>query len=458
MKNLFFILPLILLSSIVPAQEAEPKESDTKPSWSDTKQQIEVNQTVSDQAIENRFARILAVSKRIQDADVKVTEGVLVLSGWTHQAEDKQWVETAANRTEGVIAVVNNIELRLTEQWDLNPAVNEALSLYEKLIRTIPKLTIALVVLLLTWALAKLATKLACRLLKRKIKNVFVLNLSAHLFAVPVILVGIYLVLRLTGLTNLAMTVIGGTGLMGLVIGIAFKDIAENFLASILISIRRPFKTGDYIKVTGFEGVVQSVTTRGTVIMTLDGNHIHIPNAIIYKNTIVNVTANPNIRQQFTVGIGYNDRITEAQQLALQVMQQHKAVLSDPEPQVLVDNLGAATINLVVYFWVNSQINSSSKVKSAIIRLVKRAFDDANISMPDEAREVVFPEGIRVIHESKDLSEESSQASHKDTKAKEPKNNVIEKDLSNDVDEIRKQSAENQLSDGGDNLIKDEPA
>jgi small-conductance mechanosensitive channel len=452
-KHLLFLALLLISVASVAQQDEAHNETNTSKAWKDTEQQIEVNQTVADQAIEKRFSNILKVSGRIQEPQVQVIEGVLVLAGWTQNENDKLWVEDAANRTEGVIAVVNNIEVRLGEQWDLNPAVNEALSLYDTFIRALPKVTIALVVLILTWLLAKMATSLGHKALGRKVNNPFVLRMVARLFAVPVVVVGIYLVLQLTGLTNLAMTVVGGTGLLGLVIGIAFKDIAENFLASILISVRRPFKIGDYIVVSGHEGVVQSVTTRGTVIMTLDGNHIHIPNAIIYKNTIVNVTANPNIRKQFTVGIGANDSITQAQQIALDVLNKHEAILTEPEPQVLVDSLGSATVNLIVYFWVNGQKNSAAKVKSAMIRLIKKAFDDAQIMMPDEAREVVFPEGIRIIQDPAESAQATPEA-----KPNEPQDNAVEADLSNDVDEIRKQSEENLLSDEKDNLIKDEPA
>jgi small conductance mechanosensitive channel len=450
MNRIYFSVVFNLIFLTAFAQDEPVDSTEQNASWVDTEQTIAVTQTVTDQAIETRFGKILKVSQRINDAQVKVTEGVLVLNGWTADPDDKAWVEAAANRTEGVIAVVNNIEIRLADQWDLQPAVNEAVSLYDRFIRALPKLTIALLVLLLTWMAARVTTKVATRVLQNKVNNLFVLRMSARLLAIPVMVVGIYLVLQLTGLTNLAMTVIGGTGLLGLVIGIAFKDIAENFLASILISVQRPFKIGDYILVSGQEGVVQSVTTRGTVIMSLEGNHIHIPNAIIYKNTIVNVTANPNIRKDFTVGIGYDDSIIEAQQIALDVLMKHEAVLGDPEPQVLVDNLGAATVNLVIYFWVDGQKNSATKVKSALIRLIKRAYDEAQISMPDEAREVVFPEGVRVFDGKQNAKPEKPAE-----KVKEPVNNAIEQDLSNEVDEIRKQSAENQLSDSKDNLIKD---
>lgn len=447
-----FILCL-LLSALWPVQAQQPDADPaiSEADWTDTEQPIKIKPEVNDQAIEGRFAGILRVSQRINEAKVTVTEGVLVLEGWTLNAADRDWVEAAAHRTEGVIAVVNDIELRNTDQWDLQPAVDEAVGLYDQFIRALPKFTIAVVLLLITWILVRLTTSLAVRAMKNKVNNPFVLRMSARLCAIPVLVVGIYLVLQLTGLTQLAITVIGGTGLMGLVIGIAFKDIAENFLASILISIDRPFKIGDYIQVNGHQGVVQSVTTRGTVIMTLDGNHIHIPNAIVYKNTIVNVTANPNIRKHFTVGIGYGDKISEAQHIALTVLQEHAAVLDEPEPQVLVDNLGAATVNLEVYFWVNGQEHSPSKVKSAVIRLIKRAYDDARITMPDEAREVVFPEGVRVYQ----MDQPPEPKMQPELKL-EPQVNQFEQDLSTEVDDIRKQSAANQLTDDKDNLIKDE--
>lgn len=452
MKNLFVALLFCVFSTDVWSQNDASTDVSTEITWKDTEQTIEVQQKVADQAIEQRFKSILELSNRIHDAKVEVKEGVLILSGRADDENDREWVENAANRTEGVIAVVNNIKLITAEQWDMKPAVDEALSLYDKFVRSIPKIVIALVILLLTWAVARVATAVATKALNNKIHTPFVLRMSARMFALPVVVIGIYLVLQLTGLTNLAMTVIGGTGLLGLVIGIAFKDIAENFLASILISIQRPFKIGDYICVSGYEGVVHSVTTRGTVIMTLDGNHIHIPNATIYKNTITNVTANPNTRKQFTVGIGYEDSISEAQQIALDVLTKHQAVLDSPEALVLVDGLGAATVNLKVYFWVDGSVNSASKVKSAVIRLIKRAFDDAAISMPDEAREVVFPQGIQVTQVQPTESDKPVKAA----KPEEPELNAIEQDLSNDVDEIRKQSEENQLNDQKDNLIKDE--
>ncbi len=448
MKNLKITTFLLLsfCSFVLFAQQDE-----TEQLLKDTEQTIEVKDTVQDQAIASRLQNILTRSGRFDNIEVRVEEGMVFLSGETHSADFKSWAEKLAQRTEGVIAVINQVTIDEEAAWSFQPAVDETVSLYNDFVRTIPKIVIALILLIITWVLAKVAVNLAGRVLKQRINNPFVMRLSARMAALPVVVIGLYLVLQVTGLTKLALTLLGGTGLMGIIIGLAFRDIAENFLASILISIQRPFKINDYIKVNDTEGVVQSVTTRGTVIMTLDGNHIHIPNTTIYKSTIINVVANPQVRQQFTVGIGYDDGIARAQQIAFDTIVAHPAVLDDPAPQVLVDNLGAATVNLEIYFWVNGVENSTSKVKSAVIRLVKRAYDEAGISMPDEAREVVFPEGIRI------LSEDAPAQTQVPKIPDEPLNNEAEDNLSNEeVDSIKQQAEQHQLTEQSQNLIQDD--
>jgi small conductance mechanosensitive channel len=192
------------------------------------------------------------------------------------------------------------------------------------------------------------------------------------------------------------LTVVGGTGLIGLVVGIAFREITENFLASIFLSMQRPFETGDLVEVSGETGYVQQLNMRTTILMTLDGNLVQIPNASVYKSNLRNFTTTSNRREDFVVGIGYDDAINEAQEIARKVLADHPAVLNDPEPSVLVDSLGRSTVNLRVYFWLNGRTHSWLKVRSSVIRLVKRAFQKHGISMPDEAREVVFPQGVPV--------------------------------------------------------------
>ncbi|MEJ7591516.1 MAG: mechanosensitive ion channel family protein [Planctomycetaceae bacterium] len=188
----------------------------------------------------------------------------------------------------------------------------------------------------------------------------------------------------------MALSVVGGTGLVGLALGIAFRDITENFLASIFLSMQRPFETGNLVEIAGVTGYIQQLNIRTTILMTLDGNVVQIPNSTVYKSNLRNFTTNVNRREDFVVGIGYDCEISQAQEIARNVLSEHPAVLKDPEPLVLADSMGTATINLRVYFWLNGREHSWLKVRSSVIRLVKIAFQKNGISMPDERAKLFF--------------------------------------------------------------------
>ena len=202
------------------------------------------------------------------------------------------------------------------------------------------------VILIVTWLIAKLASLLARHVFSRRVASPLLLTVVARAFSIPVFLLGVYFILQVAGLTRLALTVLGGTGLAGIIIGFAFRDIAENFLASLLLSVRNPFRGGDLVEVAGHTGIVQNLNTRSTILLTLDGSHVQIPNATVYKSTIENFSSNPTRRANFTVGIGYESSASKAQKLITEVLREHPAVLDAPEPLVLVEELGAATVNL----------------------------------------------------------------------------------------------------------------
>lgn len=275
-----------------------------------------------------------------------------------------------------------------------------------------------------------------------------------------VFLAGVYIVMRVSGLTQLALTVVGGTGLVGLAVGIAFRDITENFLASIFLSMQRPFETGDLVEITGVTGYVQQLNVRTTILMTLDGNLVQIPNATVYKTNLRNFTSNANRREDFFVGIGYEDSIKEAQEIARKVLTDHPAVLTDPEPSVLVDSLGTSTVNLRVYFWLNGREYSWTKVRSSVIRQVKLAFQTHGISIPDEAREIVFPKGVHVTMEDGKPKATRAVAPVERLPAKPPReesdvaSTMAEGGLASEAGIIKEQARQVQPLNDGENLLK----
>ncbi|CAN5283619.1 mechanosensitive ion channel family protein [soil metagenome] len=357
---------------------------------------VDVKPVAHDEEIRQRLQRVLEATGWFTDPSVTVQEGIVFLSGQTQTDDLKKWAGDLARNTQDVVAVANRIDVLEPSAWDFDPAWNGLRTLWRDIIRSLPVVVFGLFILLLSVGSALLATRVARRLLHKRIRAQLLRAVIARSIGIIVLLTGVYIILRVAGLTQLALTVVGGTGLVGLAVGIAFRDITENFLASIFLSMHKPFESGDLVEITGVTGYVQQLNMRTTVLMTLNGNLMQIPNATVYKTNIRNFTTNPNRREDFLVGIGYDDAISEAQEIARKVLVEHPAVLKDPEPSVLADSMGTATINLRVYFWLNGREHSWLKVRSSVIRLVILAFQEHSISMPDEAREVVFPKGIPV--------------------------------------------------------------
>ena len=358
--------------------------------------QVSVHPVARDEQIHARLQRVLLATGSFSNPQVRVEDGVVFLHGKVESAELKKWAGDLARNTQDVVAVANQMEVIQPPVWDFGPAWSGLLVLRRDFIGSLPTLGFGLFILALSVGAAVLASRGARAFLLQRVRVSLLREVIAYGVGLLVFLFGTYVVLRVSGLTQLALTVVGGTGLIGLAVGLAFRDITENFLASIVLSMQRPFETGDLLEVVGVTGYVQQLNVRSTILMTLDGNLVQIPNTTIYKSNLRNFTTNSNRREDFVVGIGYEDSINEAQEIARRVLADHPAVLNDPEPWVLADSMGQATINLRVYFWLNGREHSWLKVRSSVIRLLKLAFQEHGISMPDEAREVVFPQGVHV--------------------------------------------------------------
>jgi small-conductance mechanosensitive channel len=380
----------------LPGADVPPADSPAKDDLSLAPAKVDVNPVARDEEIRQRLQSVLNATDWFTAPEVRVEEGVVFLKGRVESDELKKWAGDLARNTQDVVAVVNRMKVPEPSIWDWGPARRELLGLWRDLWGSLPLLFLGLLIMGLSVVAGLLAARRTRSVLHHRVQARLLRNVMAGGIGVLVFLVGTYIVLRVSGLTQLALTVVGGTGLVGLAVGIAFRDITENFLASIFLSMQRPFETGDLVEVSGVTGYVQQLNVRTTILMALDGNLVQIPNASVYKSNLRNFTTNSNRRDQFDVGIGYDDRINEAQEIALEVLTDHPAVLNEPEPWVLVDTLGQATVNLRVYFWINGRQHSLAKVRSSVIRLVKRAFQAHGISMPDEAREVVFPQGIPI--------------------------------------------------------------
>lgn len=176
--------------------------------------------------------------------------------------------------------------------------------------------------------------------------------------------------------------IIAGLGITSVAIGFAFKDILQNFFAGLLILWRRPFKVGDQVRVKDFEGTVEEINMRSTRLKTYDGERVILPNGDVYTSSILVRTAYDKRRLKFVVGIGYPDSIDEARRVIHDVLTGIDGVLNDPAPWVYVSELAGSSVNLTVYFWVESQQANTLKVSDKVATGIKLALDKAGIDMP----------------------------------------------------------------------------
>jgi small-conductance mechanosensitive channel len=168
---------------------------------------------------------------------------------------------------------------------------------------------------------------------------------------------------------------------MSVGIGFALKDVLENFVAGIILILQRPFVVGDAVNMGEVEGMVEDVRVRDTVVRLYDGRKAFVPNADIFRTTLINNTVDLR-RLDFELGIGYPEDVPHAMRAAVEALKGVEGVLEDPSPMAVVGGLGDSAVRLRVYFWVAPHRVNILEVKSEAIRAVKERLDREGIEIP----------------------------------------------------------------------------
>jgi small-conductance mechanosensitive channel len=199
---------------------------------------------------------------------------------------------------------------------------------------------------------------------------------------VGVVLAGVLVALDLLDATALVGALAGTAGLAGLALGFAFKDIVENYLAGFLLALRQPFAKNDHIVVDAYDGLVVRLTPRETILMTLEGNHVRLPNATVFRSPLLNYSRNPRRRFEFDAGVGPVDDLALARTEGIEVLREMRGVMDDPSPEALLVELGESWVTVRFSGWVDQGSADFLRVRSEAIRLVKSSLEEAGISIP----------------------------------------------------------------------------
>ena len=336
----------------------------------------------SDNKIRTRLQEIYAELDNLNALSVSVNKSVVTLRGEVTTAAEETKAMTLAKQIEGVVEVENELVITRSVEKRLETTWNKVVSLVKDITNAMPVILISLLVFVLFWLLGGWLSDRQ-GVFRRVTPNHFIANLLGQITHLILIIIGLVLALTLLDATALLGTIMGAAGIFGLAIGFAVKDTVENYIASILLSLRNPFQVHDFVEISGQQGSVARLTTRATILIASDGNHVRIPNAEVFKAIIINYTRNPERRFHFDLGIDAGENLTAAQQLAVDTLHDMEGLLDDPKPMALVDSLGDFSVIVRVYGWVNQEEFSFSKVRSEAIKKTKRAFDEAGIVMPE---------------------------------------------------------------------------
>jgi small-conductance mechanosensitive channel len=343
---------------------------------------ITLDKVIKDSTVRDALMNLIPKYPGVRSVTVAVDHGVVTLDGHVQNEDVRDDLTQFTQKVEGVRLVLNRMQTdaQVLSAWQLGAQDMERL--WQVVSRQWLLVLIALGYGLVFLGLARLFVAYSETLLAPFVRNVMLRSVVGSLLSTLLVATGLLLGLSVLNLTHVVLSIVGLASVIGLAVGFAFRDITENYIASILLGMRRPFRIGDYIRVAGQEGVVKTLNTRATVLVTLDGTHIRIPNNIIYKEILVNSTASPSSRGTFDVMIPYEASTASALETINRVLGDQEGILAEPPPRALVESLETNGIRLRSYVWMPVQGVDGMKLLSDLRMKVKIALQQAGIAPP----------------------------------------------------------------------------
>ena len=278
---------------------------------------------------------------------------------------------------------------------------DQLVGMAEALIRALPNIAIALVLLLVTWIVAKFAIRIADRLTGKAEVRPSLKALTQTLVKLAIWLVGLLLALVAVMPGFTPASIIAGLGIGAVAIGFAFQDIFENFLAGVLIMLREKMRIGDVIECEGITGKVERITLRETYVRKLSGEVTLVPNSMLFKNPVEILTDEVQRRHEVVAGVSYDTDLDHAAEVIHKAVEAVEEVDSDKGIDVFAVEFNSSSVDFKVRWWAGSKPRDMWESKDKVIRAIKRALDDAGIEIPFPYVTHTFKEAVPLGGDSK---------------------------------------------------------
>lgn len=273
-----------------------------------------------------------------------------------------------------------------------NTIINAIDAYYNKLLVALPRIALAILVIVAGILIAGVITNIYKKRILKKAEDPLMARFLAQAIKFVLVAIAIMIGLQIAGLDDIATGLLTAVGGGAIILGFAFQDIGKNFLAGIILAFSRPFNVNDTIMIDAHFGKVRALNFRYTHIKTSDGRDIFIPNSDVLTKPVENYTADGFYRNDFVVGIGYEDDISKVKAIIFDILKNHEGVVEDEDHQnfVIENELSPSTINLKVFFWVNTlDYRVASRIlRGQVIKKVIEALIEAKFILPGNITEI----------------------------------------------------------------------
>ncbi len=247
----------------------------------------------------------------------------------------------------------------------------------------LPKIFLALLVVVGFYLVARLLKKYSLNLYAKTFKKSYQFAVFvATLIYIFILLSGVFIALEVLGLESVLAKLVAGAGIVGIVAGFAFKDIASNAFAGFLLNMQRPFKKGDWVAIDSAYGIIEKTGLITTSIVNVEGQEVFVPNQIIYNTSFINYSTFQKRLVVLNAGVSYGDDLDHVRTVTIdEITRINNRMKNEPIDFYFVE-IGSSTFNFEVRFWIEFLHQKDYlEAKSDLIIRLKKRFEAEGISL-----------------------------------------------------------------------------
>jgi small conductance mechanosensitive channel len=275
-------------------------------------------------------------------------------------------------------------------QETMNALVDKLVTWIQDFVLLLPNFVVAVLIVLGFALLARIVRRIVTAGLGRLSSHQSINHLLGTVAHLAVLVVGLFIALGVVGLDKTVTSLLAGVGIIGLALGFAFQEIASNFMSGIILLVRRPFHHDNIVESNGHIGVIREINLRATIMSTMTGQVVHIPNNQVLNNPIVNYSTGRR-RVDLKVGVSYGDDLEKAKNVAVTAVEAVAARDTNANVELFYEGFGASSVDFVIRFWIPFQRwPDFMAARSEAVMRIKRAFDENDITIPFPIRTLDF--------------------------------------------------------------------